>query len=490
MTDKRNLKRRLKKDICLSDIVEEKVQNAYSQIYAQEKVKYISHPKKRKIMIAVALGTAILGIAITGVAASVYFAKNVDYTDDTLTYKFDIDYELIPGEYEVRLDYIPDGFVDTENGKTSYTNPQEDDMSFTILPIMNTVELDNQSSIQQDMDVENVEHTVLSSMEADVITYKEKDKYERPTRIYLFNPQEGYVVWVHGSYQMPVDELKKVADHLTVTRIGDSEERYLTEAEKEELEKDEQIQKQKEKEFREKGIQDEQIIPLGESFSYPTVGYNGTTEENISSDPVIKTFTIQDVEIFEKLKDFDENTIYEYEKRLAQWLNEDGSLKSYTRQMYDMNGTLLKEETVGQLFMKVKVQVKCESNEEFVGIFDEYFESIELDARLTRLGEKKDGYYEYAQDYYETVPSEHNDLGTDGSPIGFSKPQYSETDRKFFWRTIDVGEVLEYELLFVIDEDLMEENVVLSFWASGNSGTIYPDSLNGVYHALKVNASK
>lgn len=135
--------------------------------------------------------------------------------------------------------------------------------------------------------------------------------------------------------------------------------------------------------------------------------------------------------------------------------------------------------------MKVKVQVKCESNEEFVGIFDEYFESIELDARLTRLGEKKDRYYEYAQDYYETVPSEHNDLGTDGSPIGFSKPQYSTTDRKFFWRTIDVGKVLEYELLFVIDEDLMEENVVLSFGASGNSGTIYPDSVNGVYHAIK-----
>lgn len=124
-------------------------------------------------------------------------------------------------------------------------------------------------------------------MEADIITYKEKDKYERLTRIYLFNPQEGYVVWVHGSYQMPVDELKKVADHLTVTRIGDS------------------------------------------------------------------------------------------------------------------------------------------------------------------------------------------------------KPQYSTTDRKFFWRTMDVGEVLEYELLFVIDEDLMEENVVLSFWASDNSGTIYPDSVNGVYHAIK-----
>lgn len=495
MRKKKNLKQKLKKEIALSEIVEEKIQNAYSQIYAKDtaslqdssnKVSYVYRPKRKMVMTAVALGGAILGLAITGIAASVYFTKQADYTDETVTYKFAIDYELIPGEYEVQLDYIPDGFVDAENGKTSYTNPQEDDMTFTVLPIINTVELDDRSNELQAMEVENVEHIVLSGMETDIITYQEKDKYERPTTIYMFNPQEGYVVWIYGSYRMPVEELKKIADHLTVTRIGDSEERYLTEEEKEELEQKEQVARQKVKEFREKGVQEEQIVPLGESFCYPTVGYNGTREEDLAAWPELLTFTIQDVEVFEQLKDFDENTISDYEECLIPWLNEDGSLKPYTRQLYNQDGTLLKEEKAEQIFVKVKIKMKYELNKTCdVSMLDEYFKNVDLGARLVRLGEKKDGRYEYVQDYYTSVPEEHHNIPMDYYAIGFNKPQHGTTDSQFFWRTMEDGDVLEYELLFAIDKDLIEENIVLAFDSSGNSGTIYPDSVNGSYFAIK-----
>lgn len=496
MRREESLKQKLRQEICLSEIVEEKIQNAYSQIYAEDmdsqqdssnKVFYVYRSKRKMVMTAVALGVAILGLTITGIAASVYFTKQADYTEETVDYKFSIDYELIPGEYEVQLDYIPEGYVDAENGKTSYTNPKEDDMYFTVLPIINTVELDNRSSELQAMEVENVEHMVLSGMETDIITYQEKDKYERPTTIYMFNPQEGYVVWIYGSYRMPVEELKKIADHLTVTRIGDSEERYLTEEEKEELNQKEQLERQKEKELLEKGVQEEQIVPLGESFCYPTVGYNGTREEDLAAWPELLTFTIQDVEVFEQLKDFDENTIFQYEECLLPWLNEDGSLKPYTRQLYAQDGMLLKEEKAEQIFMKVKVKMKYEDNPMFEGVWKEDFPNVSLDARLVRLGEKKDGRYEYVQDYYMSVPEEHHNLPTDYyySAIGFNKPEYSATDHRFFWRTIEDGEELEYELLFVIDKDIVEENVVLEFDSSGNSGTIYSDSLNGSYFAIK-----
>lgn len=37
----------------------------------------------------------------------------------------------------------------------------------------------------------------------------------------------------------------------------------------------------------------------------------------------------------------------------------------------------------------------------------------------------------------------------------------------------------------MIDEDLLEDNVVLSFDATFNSGTMYPNTLNGSYFEIK-----
>lgn len=479
-----NLVQKLKKEIVLSDVVENKVQDAYSQIRKQNKVSYVPYRKCSKGVVAAAICAVVFGVTITGIAVSVYFTKYADYAQDTVTYKFDIDYELIPGEYEVNVDYIPKGYVNKESGKNSYET-EEGKEYFTILPIMNTVDLDKQQNIIQEEKVKEVEHTILSGMEADVITYQEKDKYEMPTNIYLFNSKEGYVIWIHGSYEMPVDELKKVADSLTVTRVGDSEDSYLTDVEKEELIKKQKNAEQEVKEYKEKGILIEQIIPLGESFSYPTAGYNGSTEENIKNQPETTTFMIEDVEVIEKLSGIEPEKIFEFESIVAPWLNSDGSLKSYTRQYYH-DGEVLKEETVEQMFLKVKVKVKYEFNEEKADkertVYDH---SVGLNAELIRLGKKNGDHYEYAEDYYMPVPAEHNELQMDHSAIGFSKPQYDSQDSQFFFRTMEDGETLEYELLFVIDKDLMEENVVLSFDAAFNGGTIYPNTLNGSYFAIK-----
>ena len=83
------------------------------------------------------------------------------------------------------------------------------------------------------LDAENLmslEKTTLDGMEAHLLSLEyDKDRIQNTfdKRIYLFNPQEGYMVVVYGGNDLPMDELKKVADNLEVTVDKDEPVDYV-----------------------------------------------------------------------------------------------------------------------------------------------------------------------------------------------------------------------------------------------------------------------
>lgn len=457
------LRKKLNEKITLTDTVNAKVEDAYQQIrrQSQEKMKY-PRLKGKKWVVLLAACMVLAGTSAVVLAATGFFQKKDKLEAETLTYEFTVDYELKPGTFQVTANYIPEGYVQQEEGK--YSREDNWGHGISILPIMNTADLAWKDKEIQKNHVENVEKAVLSGMDAEVLTFTEADKYQRPKEIFLFNPQEGYVVEVWGDYSVPMEELKKVADNLTVERTGDAD--YVSDEQKAEAEKAQAEMEQHTAQIEEtnaQGVLDAHIIPAGKT---------GTEERTGSS------YTILGAEFTDKLADYKKENFYDY-SYVEKWLRKDGTLKPYLRQHLDREGNILEESSTEQCFLTVKVRADKSLGEEA----EEWQKDTALDARLQRLGQKQEGGYGWVDDTYQPVPSEEYELQIDNRCVYFDQPQKTEGEERahsYFYRNMEDGESLEYTLIFVVDKDVAEGNLVLDFNEFANVGTA-----EGIYFAIK-----
>lgn len=460
MVDYNNdLKKKLNKQITLPESVEGQVQAAYQKV-REKSASEIQGKKKvstRSISRWVAAAATIVVMSTTAVAvlaATGFFSKNVVEEGDTVTYEFDVNYELVPGTFEVTPSYLPEGFEEFEEQK--YWPEDNWGHGISILPIMNTVELENQGSQMSKEGIENIEKTTLSEMEAHVITLQEEDKYRKGKYIYLFNAEEGYVLEIYGDYTLPMEELKKFADNLTVTRTGDAEyesaeeKASLDEEERRQQEWDQQYQEQYEKRL-ETGLQENELISVGEEARAVFSEDDGTVYEETG-------YTVQSAEFIDSISGYSQDGFFNYAEA-EPWLNEDGSLKPYIRQHYDTEGNLLSEEEVQQKLLEVKVKVK-----KYIHNEDQQDNTTALDATLQRLVKREDGSYTWAQDWYDAVPDQEYYLQSDYRCIYLDQPEFTDDGvrNQFFWRNLEAGDEMEYTLIFAVDED-MKDSIVLDF---------------------------
>lgn len=242
----------------------------------------------RRWMSVAALLALVLIIPSAVYAAVVYFQKTERVEGDALTYEFALNYELVPGAYQVKADYIPKGFEDDADGDGKYYG--EDDEWITIMPVYTTAELDKINSQITVGKIDKVDHTELSGMPADVITFQDAEKNRSNTYIFLFNEEEGYVLNIVAGYSVDRRELLEFADSLKVERTGDG--RYETEEEKalrEKQEQDESVAMQEGEKVWDTlmrlGIPEEKMLPVGgELFNYDgSCSYTITDYEFLSS---------------------------------------------------------------------------------------------------------------------------------------------------------------------------------------------------------------
>ena len=218
----------------LPQVVEERLQKAYESIRRGGIRQEGKQKKSYRGWISIAAALAlIVAVPSAAFAAVIYFQKNVRQEADRLTYEFELNYELTPGEYQVTPGEIPDGMTDQGYGKYSGA----DGRWITVMPIYTMAELEKANGQIVVEDMEQVEHAVLSGMEADIITFREAEKYQANTYMFLFNEREGYVLHIVAGYKTEKEELLKFADSLSVVKIGDGS--YETEEDKELREKEE-----------------------------------------------------------------------------------------------------------------------------------------------------------------------------------------------------------------------------------------------------------
>lgn len=454
------------RDERLPQIVEDRLQEVYGQIrrgeikqmkgrkdsYTADSYAELSdrgnetaqrRKKKRggagKWMSAAAVLALVILIPSAVYAAVVYFQKTDHLEKDALTYEFALNYELTPGEYQVKADYIPKGFADDEDGDGKYYGENEE--WITIMPIYTTAELDRIDSEITLNGIEKVDHTELSGMAADVITLQDAKRNQSNTHIFLFNEEEGYVLQIVAGYTTDRKELLKFSDSLSVTRIGDGQyetedERALREKEEADAERTALEGEKRWDALMELGIPEEKIFAEGEELKVE--GFDQSVG-----------FTVTGHEFLDSLEGFDRGYFFDY-SIFDGWVKEDGTLRPYSRQHLDKGGALIEEEKAEQEFLRVDLKVHC---------YDDTDPDIPLGFMLQYVAETKDGGLTWAEDFYEPIPAENYWLRMDDRAVYFDKAVHVDGGERnhFFFRDMKAGEELEYTLLFVVDQDRKED---------------------------------
>ena len=126
----------------LPQVVEDRLQATYKMIREGKGTQMKRKKGKRfgyRKWTGEAEACAVLAAGSLGVmATAAYFQKEMHQEAGEAVYEFELNYELVPGEYKVTPSYLPEGFKDQGAGK--YYG--EDGLGITIMPIVTMAELD------------------------------------------------------------------------------------------------------------------------------------------------------------------------------------------------------------------------------------------------------------------------------------------------------------------------------------------------------------
>ncbi len=481
-----DMRRILKQNIGTSALTEQKIQEAYAYIrreaalsqetenssnkvvfypqeeqYAPEKIrrnkKNNRHLQMRKWMMAAAAVGVLTISSLTVMAVNGFFTKTMTEENGTVDYEFKIDYELTMNEVDIIPGYIPEGYEKMEGDVLKYCADGEwqNGISIGLITVGDLAE-------QENMTIENiksVEETQINGMEAHILLAREPDT-ERQTRyfdkqILLFNPEEGYVASVWGGNDITLEELKKVTEELTFTKTDASIDLGTIKDIQEGKETLEESNEKWMKEMMESwnyGVPAEHVLQVGQSSQ---VYGTASVKESLLN------VTVKSVEICDSIAGLPTENFMDYEE-LQKGLNEDGTLKPYKRLVMERQEDGSYQETareeVTQKFVKLSMQVENPESETL-----EFWAGMPV---ITWLDPGEDG-YAYSDLYIEPLNFQEYYGGFDGMPIYFDQSGFTEESRKhFLFCELQPQEVLEYTLIYLVDEDRLD-NMYLN--VQGNS---------------------
>lgn len=432
----------------------------------QQKMRRQSVSGSRRVLkpsAAIALAAAMILLCGLGVAAAVgHFTKQVEETDSTASYTFEVNYELKPVEVTAVPEYLPEDMTVADGDK--YGSGKENGRDISIWA-MNMADIDYYCQTMDFTGVEKVEKTTIQGMEAHLITYQDAEKNRKSKDIYMFNPEDGYVLWVWGDYAVSMEELEKVAESLTITVTENPDLAYMTGEEKAEEARLEKEAQEAWEAAVNRGVAPEDITAVGETLDV--------------SDFIGASYTVEEAAFYDSLYEvpgFNPDGVCDREE-LEAWLNEDGTHKPYLRYTLDENAQIVEEKEMGVKFLAVTATVRQEK------AYDEWDNGTPFDAVLIRLEENENGRLVQASDRYAAVPSEDYSLQRGGSCFYLNQTADTMNDPQYFWRHMEAGDSQTYTMVFAVDEDLAEnqeeiQNLVLWFNGTGN------DRENPRYSAL------
>lgn len=453
---KNKLDQMMRQELEIPRQVEEKMQEAYRTIGADPKAA-----RKRSGIhgrwAAVAAAAMFIAAVPAGVyAANHFYSKTVQKNGNDLTYQFNVDYSMTPNDIEVSAGYIPKGFELKKDGL--YAGKIHNDATgegITIMPYNGANIADFQRF--DCFNVESVEKTEIQNLEAHILTMKNMKKVTKD--IFLFNEADGYLVGVWTDAEsLPEEELKKVAENLKITKLDTQVEYQKVKAEKSGTEGDAAS-------MGGIAIAKDKIHNIGEELKSPYLEKEGGQFAKHDADI---RYTVQSVEVKDKLdqKEFPQKNYGQYKEEVLPWLAEDGTLKPHTRYSLKANGGVDNQSAkdVDSKFVVVKMKAqnvkgsldKTEADPQY-GIMTPELAFYEKKADGTLGSMKKeyvteDGYgLQFMAGYGASFP------------IYFDRAENLEgiaRQKDFCFYTLAEGDTVEYTVVYVADEDLLDNAYV------------------------------
>lgn len=395
-------------------------------------------------MTIAAAAALVAGLGVTVYAAGQFFSAQLTQEGDKLTYSLAIDpAEKEAHEIQVTPGYVPEGYVYQEEGpyESKWYN-EETGGSMSVIPY-NAAELYEISQTQDDplhapfnedsfvkaVDIQGMSVDIFSS-EGDYI-----DSDETIQNIFVFNEEWGYAVHVYlDGPDLADDEAVRVAEGLDI-EVLDTTVPYPTEEEIAAINEENQRIENEIKNAA-SGITDDSIRGLNDVMKIDGSIYDHGIEYQAVDIQVTDTLPPDEFP--------EENFIVDYDSTLAEYVNEDGSLKPHER---FTNAASRKTESAEASFIIVTTKIRNTGDTA---------QDVYLSPFLRHLDENGNGTYRLSQPRDKSSPAQESwkRLTTDGFPFYQSAPNNGETEELF--TTIHPGEEIECTSVYVADNDCLD----------------------------------
>ena len=427
------MERILKSSVEIPDPVEQKINDTYRDLgLADKSGSRTVRKRKRKAWVTIAAAAALVaGLGVTVYAAGQFFSAQLTQEGDKLTYSLAIDpAEKEAHEIQVTPGYVPEGYVYQEEGpyESKWYN-EETGGSMSVIPY-NAAELYEISQTQDDplhapfnedsfvkaVDIQGMSVDIFSS-EGDYI-----DSDETIQNIFVFNEEWGYAVHVYlDGPDLADDEAVRVAEGLDI-EVLDTTVPYPTEEEIAAINEENQRIENEIKNAA-SGITDDSIRGLNNVMKIDGSIYDHGIEYQAVDIQVTDTLPPDEFP--------EENFIVDYDSTLAEYVNEDGSLKPHER---FTNAASRKTESAEASFIIVTTKIRNTGDTA---------QDVYLSPFLRHLDENGNGTYRLSQPRDKSSPAQESwkRLTTDGFPFYQSAPNNGETEELF--TTIHPGEEIE-----------------------------------------------
>lgn len=440
------MERILKSSVEIPDPVEQKINDTYRDLgLTNENRSRRVRKRKRKAWVTIAAAAALVaGLGVTVYAAGQFFSAQLTQAGDELTYSLNVD-PAGKEAHEIRVTpgYVPEGYVYQEEGpyESKWYN-EETKGNMSVIPY-NAAELYEISQTQDDplhapfnedsfvktVDIQGMSVDIFSS-EGDYI-----DSDETIQNIFVFNEEWGYAVHVYlDGPNLADDEAVRVAEGLDI-EVLDTTVPYPTEEEIAAINEENQRIENEIKNAA-SGITDDSIRGLNDVMKIDGSIYDHGIEYQAVDIQVTDTLPPDEFP--------EENFIVDYDSTLAEYVNEDGSLKPHER---FMNAASRKTESAEASFIIVTTKIRNTGDTA---------QDVYLSPFLRHLDENGNGTYRLSQPRDKSSPAQESwkRLTTNGFPFYQSAPNNGETEELF--TTIHPGEEIECTSVYVADNDCLD----------------------------------
>ncbi|MEW9080864.1 DUF4367 domain-containing protein [Terrisporobacter glycolicus] len=377
--------------------------------------------KKTIVLIAAITATLALSITAYGMCRKFFVTANRDEEAGTVTYDVQYDVQSESKITEIPLinitpGYLPEGYEQYKGDTSKYSPNGEPSAEDGILIYQNDYIYQPES-----YNISNVEETTIGGVKAYIQT-SEGMLYKY--KIDLIYEEDGQIITVGGTVSL--EELKKVAENIKYEVIpGEFLELYDPKAEG--------INGEKDDVYIAPAVPADHVFNLREELS----------DEAIPGKNLI--FTVNKVEIMDKLPEVNENYFWDYGEYLEA-INEDGTLKDYKRSVsikFGDNGLNYVTETAGRKFAYVTLTLRNPSDKEL--------KDVGVHPIIEYRTKASDG-------TLKAFPNDSrggNEIAGGKWPIYFDQSDYSGTH--FFFCDFEPNETKEVHLIYLLDDDHIDD---------------------------------